>query len=98
MHYIRLPLSLRNVEVVLDKRGIEIGYETVRYWWNRFGPMFAAEIRGNRFDAVRAYRHWHWHLDQVYLKINWVTHYLWRAVDSLGRCETCPPRPPLRGR
>ncbi len=48
MMYIRYPLSLRQVEDLLFERGIDICYETVRYWWNRFGPMFAAEIRINR--------------------------------------------------
>ena len=84
MLYIRFPLSLRNVEDLLHERGIEISHETVRYWWNRFGPMFAAEIRGKRVEAMRALRHWQWHLDEVYVKINGVTHYLWRAVDHEG--------------
>ena len=84
MLYIRFPLSLRNVEDLLHERGIEISHETVRYWWNRFGPMFAAEIRGKRVEAMRAHRHWQWHLDEVYVKINGVTHYLWRAVDHEG--------------
>ncbi len=44
MMYIRYPLSLRQVEDLLFERGIDICYETVRFWWNRFGPMFAAEI------------------------------------------------------
>lgn len=84
MLYIRFPLSLRNVEDLLHERGVEISHETVRYWWNRFGPMFAAEIRGKRVDAMRACRQWKWHLDEVYVKINGVTHDLWRAVDHEG--------------
>jgi putative transposase len=46
--YVRYPLSLRNVEDLLFERGIDICHETVRKWWNRFGPMFAAEIRRKR--------------------------------------------------
>ena len=46
--------------------------------------MFAAEIRGRRVEAMRACRQWRWHLDEVYVKINGVTHYLWRAVDHEG--------------
>jgi putative transposase len=84
MLYIRFPLSLRNVEDLLHERGIEISHETVRFWWNRFGPMFAAEIRRRRVDRMRARKHWRWHLDEVYVKINGVTHYLWRAVDHEG--------------
>ena len=48
MMYVRFPLSLRNVEDLLHERGIDISYETVRFWWNRFGPLFAAEIRKKR--------------------------------------------------
>ena len=43
--YVKYPLSLRNVEDLLAERGIDISHETVRFWWNRFGPMFAAEIQ-----------------------------------------------------
>ena len=39
MMYIRYPLSLRQVEDILFERGIDISHETVRYWWNRCGPM-----------------------------------------------------------
>src|SRR5680860_310402 len=45
MMYVRFPLSLRQVEDLLSERGIDICHETVRFWWNRFGPLFAAEIR-----------------------------------------------------
>lgn len=33
---------------------------------------------------MRARRHWRWHLDEVYVKINGVTRYLSRAVDNEG--------------
>ncbi len=48
MLYVRYPLSLRQVEDLLFERGIDICHETVRYWSNRFGPLFAAEIRKRR--------------------------------------------------
>ena len=82
--YVRYPLSLRNVEDLLAERGIDICHETVRLWWNRFGPMFAAEIRRERVDSMRGCTHWRWHLDEVYVKINGEMHYLWRAVDHEG--------------
>ena len=82
--YVRYPPSLRNVEDLLAERGIDICHETVRLWWNRFGPMFAAEIRRKRADGMRGCTHWRWHLDEVYVKINGEMHYLWRAVDHEG--------------
>ena len=84
MMYVRFPLSLRNVEDLLHERGIDISYETVRYWWNRFGLMFAKEIRKKRMYPVPNHSNWKWHLDEVFVKINGETHYLWRAVDHEG--------------
>jgi hypothetical protein len=62
MMYIRFPLSLRNVEDLLHERGIDTSHETVRFWWNRFGPMFAAEIRKRRVCGMRSSK-WRWHFD-----------------------------------
>jgi putative transposase len=84
MMYIRFPLSLRNVQDLLHERGIDISRETVRFWWNRLGPIFAAEIRGRRVQAVRNCHQRRWHLDEVFVKINGERHYLWRAVDHEG--------------
>ena len=84
MMYVRFPLSLRNVEDLVFERGIDICHETVRYWWNRFGPMFAADIRRRRVSRMRGFHHWRWHLDEVFVKINGERHYLWRAVDHEG--------------
>ena len=83
MMYIRYPLSLRQVEDILFERGIDICHETVRFWWNRFGPMFANEIRKRRLHH-RSFSQWRWHLDEVFVRINGETHYLWRAVDHEG--------------
>jgi len=47
--YVRFALSLRNVEDLLFERGIDICHETVRLWWNRFGPLFAGDI-GRAFE------------------------------------------------
>ena len=57
MRYVRYPLSPRNVEDLLHERGIAISHETVRCWWNRFGPMFAAEIRRKRVERRRSLPH-----------------------------------------
>ena len=83
MLYVRFPLSLRNVEDLLHERGIVVSHETVRFWWNRFGPLFANEIRKRRIVGMKSSR-WQWHLDEVFVKINGERHYLWRAVDNEG--------------
>lgn len=52
--YVKYPLSLRNVEDLLHERGIDISHETVRYWWNKFGPLFACAMP--RAAAAAAFR------------------------------------------
>ena len=84
MMYVRFPLSLRNVEDLLHERGIEVSHETIRFWWNHLGPIFAAELRKKRKGRMRALSGCRWHLDEVFVKINGERHYLWRAVDQEG--------------
>jgi putative transposase len=72
------------VEDLLFERGYDFCHETVRLWWNRFGPMFAAEIRRRRVSHMRGFRHWRWHVDKLYVKMNGEMVYLWRAVDHQG--------------
>ncbi|MBO6878577.1 MAG: IS6 family transposase [Maricaulis sp.] len=83
MMYIRFPLSLRNVGDLLHERGIDITHETVRFWWNRFGPLFATSIRRRRVRNTN-YSNRTWHIDEVFVRINGELHYLWRAVDHEG--------------
>ena len=83
MLYVRFPLSLRNVEDLLHERGVDVSHETVRFWWHRFGPTFADEIRKRRIEGIKSSQ-WCWHLDEVFVKINGERQYLWRAADHEG--------------
>lgn len=82
MQDVRFPLSQRNVEDLLHKRGIDGTHETVRVWWGRFGTIFAAEIRRSRGEAMRAHQHPRWHLDEMLVKITGDRHDLWRASSE----------------
>ena len=42
MLYASFPLSLRNVEDLLHERGVDVSYDSVRYWWHKFGPHFVS--------------------------------------------------------
>ncbi len=75
MLYVQSPLSLRNVEDLLHERGIDVSHEAVRYWWPRFGPLFANEIRKRRIQGMKSSR-WPWHLDEMFVKISGERHYL----------------------
>jgi len=89
MMYVRFPLSLRNVEDLLHERGIDVCHESIRLWVDRFGPVFAKRIRLRRSAYLRQHTQWKWHLDEVFVKINGVQHYLWRAVDHEGEVLEC---------
>jgi putative transposase len=84
MMYVRFPLSLRQVEYLLHEPDIDVSYETVRAWWNRFGLLFAAGVRKKRSSSMGEFPQWRWHLDEVFVRINGETYYLWRAVDHEG--------------
>ena len=81
--YVRFLLLLRNMEDLLARRGSTSATRRCGSG-GRFGAMFAAEIRRKPVDRMRAYTHWRWHLDEVYVRVNGVQHYLWRAVDDKG--------------
>lgn len=67
MLYIRYPLPLRNVEDLLYERGVDASLETVQFWWHRFGPMFAAEIRKRPIEGMKSSL-WRWHLNEVFVR------------------------------
>jgi putative transposase len=77
--YHRFALSLRDVEELMLARAVVVTDETIRSWCVKFGPDYAARWRWRRTRSGDK-----WHLDEVFVKINGTTHYLWRAVDQHG--------------
>ena len=77
--YFRFPLSFREVEELMLRRGVIVSHETVRRWCGKFGQAYADGLRRRRPPAGDK-----WHLDEVFVKINGEGHYLWRAVDQHG--------------
>ena len=77
--YYRFSLSFRDVEEMMLQRGIVVSHETVRQWSVKFGQAYASGLRRRRPRPGDK-----WHLDEVFIKINGKTHYLWRAVDQDG--------------
>ena len=83
MRYVWFPLSLRNVEDLLHERGADLSYESVWYWWHRFGSQFANQIKKRRAGGMES-SNWKWRLDEVFVKIIGERHDLWRAVVHEG--------------
>ena len=72
-------LSLRDVELILAERGVMVTHESIRLWWTKFGADFARRLRRRRPRPGDT-----WHLDEMFIRIRGVVHYLWRAVDQHG--------------
>jgi len=77
--YLRFTLSFRDVEDLLSERGLDVSYETIRRWVNKFGPLIARELRSRRSRPSSR-----WHLDEMAVLIAGKRLWLWRAVDSEG--------------
>ena len=77
--YFRFNLSFRDVEDLMIERGVDVSYETIRRWVDKFGSTYARRIK-SRSECPSPV----WHLDEIYTKINGKMVYLWRAVDDEG--------------
>jgi transposase-like protein len=77
--YLRFTLSYRDVEELLAERGLDISYETVRWWVLKFGPVIARRLRRCRPRPSNR-----WHFDEMVVRIAGARMYLWRAVDHEG--------------
>jgi len=77
--YFKFNLSHRDIEDLLSERGIQVSYEAIRLWCNKFGPKYAKKLRRKHQGYGDTF-----FLDEVFIKINGIQHYLWRAVDQDG--------------
>jgi putative transposase len=75
----RFNLSHRDIEDLLAARGIEVSYESVRLWCNKFGPLFSKRLKRKHpgFGDI-------FFIDEVFVTIAGQRHYMWRAVDQDG--------------
>ena len=86
--YFRFNLSFRDVEELMIERDVDVSYETIRRWVDKFGITYAKRIKARSEGPSPV-----WHLDEVYTKINGKMVYLWRAMSSFSTAAT--PRRPL---
>jgi putative transposase len=77
--YYRFNLSHRDIEDLLAVRGIVVSYESIRLWCNKFGPQYARRLRRKHQGFGDTF-----YIDEVFVKICGIQHYLWRAVDQDG--------------
>lgn len=77
--YYRFNLSHRDIEDLLSERGIDVSFESIRLWCNKFGPHYAKRLKRRHHGYGDTL-----FLDEVFVKIQGRQYYLWRAVDQDG--------------
>lgn len=77
--YYRFNLSHRDIEDLLSERGINVSYESIRLWSNKFGPRYLTRLKRKHQSYGDTL-----YLDEVFVRIRGQQHYLWRAVDQDG--------------
>ena len=77
--YHRFNMSHRDIEDLLAERGIEVSYESIRLWCNKFGPQYARRLKRKHQGYGDTF-----YLDEVFVKIRGQQKYLWRAADQDG--------------
>jgi putative transposase len=78
--YHRFNMSSRDVEDLMAERGISVSYESIRLWCIKFGPRYARRLRRRHQGYGDTF-----YLDEVFVRIQGVQHYLWRAIDQDGQ-------------
>jgi len=77
--YHRFNLSHRDIEDLLAERGINVSYEAIRLWCNKFRPKYATRLKRTHQGYGDTF-----FIDEVFIKMDGKQHYLWRAVDQDG--------------
>ena len=77
--YHRFNMSHRDIEDLLSERGIEVSYESIRMWCNKFGPHYARRLKRRHQGYGDTF-----YIDEVFVKIRGQQKYLWRAIDQDG--------------
>ena len=77
--YHRFNLSHRDIEDLLAERGITVSREAIRLWCIKFGAIYTRRLKRKHRGYGDTF-----YIDEVFVKINGIQHYLWRAVDQDG--------------
>src|SRR6202453_4924040 len=77
--YLRYSLSLRDVEELLEERGLNVDHTTVWRWVQHYGPELEQRLRRYRKATNKS-----WRVDETYVRVKGRWCYLYRAIDSTG--------------
>jgi putative transposase len=78
--YLAYPLSTRHVEELMAERGVEVDHATINRWVIKYSPLLEEAFHRRKRPVWMS-----WRLDETYIKVKGVWHYLYRAVDKDGK-------------
>jgi putative transposase len=78
--YVAYPISYRQLEEMMEERGVEVDHATLNRWVLRYGPQLEAAFRARKRPVGTR-----WRMDETYVRIKGQWRYLYRAVDKAGR-------------
>jgi putative transposase len=77
--YVAYPISYRQLEEMLEERGVEVDHSTLNRWVMKYVPLLDQQFRVRKRPVGSS-----WRLDETYVKVKGNWKYLYRAVDKAG--------------
>ena len=78
--YLRYAVSYRDLEEILQERGVDVDHATLDRWVVRYSPLIAKEAQRRKARTSSS-----WRMDETYIKVKGKWNYLYRAVDKFGK-------------
>ncbi|VFU16647.1 IS6 family transposase [Methylocella tundrae] len=77
--YVAYPISYRQLEEMMEERGVEVDHSTLNRWVVKYAPLLDQQSRARKRSVGSS-----WRLDETYVKVKGSWKYLYRAVDNAG--------------
>jgi putative transposase len=78
--YLRYPGSYRDLEEIMEERGVDVDHGTLNRWVVKFAPLMAAQAQSRKKPTAQS-----WRMDETYIKVKGKWTYYYRAVDNTGK-------------
>src|SRR5215510_6635956 len=78
--YLAYPLSYREVEELMEERGVELDHATIHRWVLKYTSLLEEAFHRHKRPVWRR-----WRMDETYIKVTGHWRYLYRAVDQHGQ-------------
>jgi putative transposase len=77
--YVAYPMSYRQLEEMMQERGVEVDHSTLNRWVLKYVPLLGEQFRARKRPVGSS-----WRMDETYVRIKGAWKYLYRAVDKAG--------------